>query len=276
MQRVLVTGSAGRIGRKVRAGLAAPDRPLRLLDIADQHPPRPGEPVELVRADLADLEAVRRACAGADAIVHLGGIATEAGWDDLMRNNVEGTRNVLEAARATGVTRVVLASSIHAAGFYHRPGTDPRTPGLAVAPGPDGVPAAEPARPDTYYGWTKAALEALGSLYADRFGMTVFALRLGAFTDRPDHVLELDMWLAPDDGVRLFAACLDADVTGFHVLWGVSANPGRWLSIAEANAVGYVPRDESSRFAEAAAPDRSCTGVWLGGGYTTEPLGERT
>jgi nucleoside-diphosphate-sugar epimerase len=54
MQRVLVTGSAGRIGRKVRAGLAAPDRPLRLLDIADQHPPRPGEPVELVRADLAD------------------------------------------------------------------------------------------------------------------------------------------------------------------------------------------------------------------------------
>jgi uronate dehydrogenase len=208
-----------------------------------------------------------------------------------MRNNVEGTRNVLEAARATGVTRVVLASSIHAAGFYHRPGTDPRTRGLAVAPGPDGVPAAEP-RPDTYYGWTKAALEALGSLYADRFGMTVFALRLGAFTDRPEHVLELDIWLAPDDGVRLFAACLDADVTGFHVLWGVSANAGRWLSIAEGNAIGYLPRDERGRFAEAAEflrgraaeflrgraaePDDSGTGVWLGGTYCAKPLGEPT
>jgi nucleoside-diphosphate-sugar epimerase len=276
MQRVLVTGSAGRIGRRVRAGLAAPDRPLRLLDIADQDPPRPGEPVELVRADLADPEAVRRACAGVDAILHLGAIPAEAGWDDLMRNNVEGTRNVLEAAREAGIARIVLASSVHAAGFYHRPGTDPRAPGLAVPAGPDGVPAARPARPDTYYGWTKAALEALGSLFADRFGMTVFALRLGAFTDRPEHVLELDIWLAPDDGIRLFAACLDAEVTGFHVLWGVSANPGRWLSIAEANAVGYVPCDGSGRFAEAAMPDESGTGVWLGGSYTTQPLGDRT
>jgi uronate dehydrogenase len=78
VQHVLITGGAGRIGRTLRAGLAAPDRPLRLLDLGEQEPPGPGEPVEVVRADLGDRDAVRRACAGVDAVVHLGGIPTEA------------------------------------------------------------------------------------------------------------------------------------------------------------------------------------------------------
>jgi uronate dehydrogenase len=265
VQHVLITGGGGRIGRTLRAGLASADRPLRLLDLADQEPARPDEPVEVVRADLDDPAAVARACAGVDAVVHLGGIPTEAPWADLLRVNVDGTRILLEAARDAGVRRVVLASSVHAAGYYRRP----------AGPVGDGVAAGVP-RPDGYYGWSKAALEALGSLFADRFGMTVFALRIGAFTPQPTDERQIDMWLAPEDCVRLVTACLDADVTGFRVLWGVSANADRWLSLAEGREIGYEPREDSARFAGSVRPDETGTADLLGGTFTIRPLGGAT
>jgi nucleoside-diphosphate-sugar epimerase len=248
--RVLVTGGAGRIATALRAGL---DRPLRLLDIVPAAPD-PSARDEVVVGDLCSPALMASACEGVDAVVHLGGIPTEAPFADLLRVNVDGTRVVLEAAAAAGVPRVVLASSIHAAGFYPRPG----------APGEE-LPATAPPRPDSYYGWTKAAMESLGRLYADRFGMAVLALRIGAFIDRPDPA-HLDSWLSPADGVRLVAACLDTPMSGFRVIWGVSANPGRWLSLTEGQEIGYLPRDASPA---AASPDATPLGTI----YSVHPLG---
>lgn len=85
---------------------------------------------------------------GADAVIHLAGIASEAPWVDLLRVNIDGTRIVLEAAREAGVRSVLLASSIHAAGFLLS---------AEVADSSALVP-----RPDSYYGVTKAAMESLG------------------------------------------------------------------------------------------------------------------
>lgn len=256
---MLVTGGAGRIAGALRAGLG---RPLRLLDVVAPT----GVPArdEVVVGDLCSPSVMAAACAGVDAVVHLGGIATEAPFADLLRVNVDGTRVVLEAARAAGVRRVVLASSIHAAGFYTRPsgGAGDRGAGGAAAE----LSASVPARPDSYYGWSKAALEALGRLYADRFDMAVFALRIGAWNDRPDAA-HLDSWISPADGVRLIAACLDAPVSGFRVIWGVSANPGRWLSLAEGRSVGYEPRDGSG----AVTPPGVSP---LGTIYSVHPLGQ--
>ena len=109
-------------------------------------------------------------------------------------------------------------------------------------------------------------MESLGRLYADRFGMAVVALRIGAFIDRPDPT-HLDSWISPADGVRLVAACLDAPISGFRVIWGVSANPGRWLSLAEGREVGYLPRDGSSA---AASPDVTPLGTI----YSVHPSGQ--
>ena len=57
------------------------------------------------------------------------------------------------------------------------------------------LPATAPPRPDSYYGWTKAAMESLGRLYADRFGMAVFALRIGGLhrPARPDPPRLVDL-----------------------------------------------------------------------------------
>ncbi|GIG92765.1 NAD-dependent epimerase/dehydratase family protein [Plantactinospora endophytica] len=275
--RLLVTGAAGRVGRLLRPRLAGPGRVLRLFDVAEQAPANPGEPVEVVRADLFDPAALSAACAGADAVLHLAAIPGEDTWAELLRVNVEGTQRLLEAARTAGVPRVLLASSIHAAGWYQRAGTSPDPAGVPAPVGPDGVPSSVPPRPDTYYGWSKAAVESLGSLYADRFGMTVFALRLGACFPEPPGVSGLENWISPDDCARLVDACLRAETTGFRVLWGISRNSRRWWSLAEGREIGYEPEDDAESYADRVRPLDGEVGTagLLGAQFCGYPLGER-
>ncbi|MEN3612847.1 NAD-dependent epimerase/dehydratase family protein [Plantactinospora sp. ZYX-F-223] len=275
--RLLVTGSAGRVGRLLRPRLAGPERILRLLDVADQPPAAPGEPVEIVRADIFDPAALAAACSGVDAVLHLAAIPGEDTFAELLRVNVAGTRSVLEAARTAQIPRVVLASSIHAAGWYRRAGSSPEPAGVPAPTGPDGVPAAVPPRPDTYYGWSKAAVESLGSLYADRFGITVFALRLGACFPEPPGVSGLENWISPDDCARLVDACLRADATGFRLLWGISRNSRRWWSLAEGQEIGYEPEDDAEHYADRARPldGEAATAGLIGAQFCGYPLGER-
>src|SRR6478609_194357 len=71
MQRVLITGAAGSIGRRLRADMQGLYPILRL---SDRDPPAPaGAGEEVMLADLSDLAACETICAGVDGIVHLGG-----------------------------------------------------------------------------------------------------------------------------------------------------------------------------------------------------------
>ena len=68
-----------------------------------------------------DYDAVLAAMDGIDTVVHLAGAASpEASWGQVLDANIVGTRNVLEAARAAEVARVVFASSNHAMGMFDR------------------------------------------------------------------------------------------------------------------------------------------------------------
>jgi NADP-dependent aldehyde dehydrogenase len=264
-ETVLVTGAAGTIGRLMRPRLARPGRTLRLLDLLEQAPAGPDERVELRTASVTDLAAMTAACRDAAAVIHLGGISREAPWEQILAVNVDGTRTVLEAARLAGVPRVILASSNHAVGM--RP---------VAESGSGGVPADAPPRPDTYYGVSKVAVEALGSLYHDRFGLDVVCIRIGSCFPEPPGVRGLATWLSPDDGARLFEACLSAPSPGFSVVWGASANTRGHYSLAEARALGYSPRDDAERFAGRILADSSPApgDELLGGGFTTTPVGE--
>ena len=89
----------------------------------------------------------------------------------------------------------------------------------------------------------------------------------------------LRTWLSPDDGARLFEACLSAPSPGFRVVWGASRNSRHWVSLQEAEALGYRPQDDSEAFAaEVLAngePDPDSTlmrcvgGTWCGPGWNT-------
>src|SRR5215472_14950677 len=97
MNRILITGAAGRIGRTLREGLAGRYRLLRLLDIAPLGAAAGGE--EVVRADIGDLAAMEAALDGIDCVVHLAGVPEEDVWEKILPANIVGTYNVFEAAR---------------------------------------------------------------------------------------------------------------------------------------------------------------------------------
>ena len=256
---VLITGAAGRIGRELRPRLARPGRTLRLLDEVDCGPAGAAE--EVLVGSVTDPALVARACAGAHAVVHLAGIPGEAPWADLLHVNVHGTQAVLDAAVTAGAPRVVLASSNHAVGMTPLPER-----GL--------IPATVPPRPDTFYGASKAALEALGALYADRQGLDVSSLRIGTCSPAPESVRELSSWLSFDDCARLVEACLAAPGPPAHrLLWGVSANTRGFASLAEGEAIGYHPQDDAEAYADRVGGEPE---PLVGGEFTRAPLGEPT
>ena len=269
-KRILITGAAGNMGRMLRPMLRRDDRILRLADIVEIDDTVPGE--EFVNVDVVEPEAIAKACQDVHAIVHLGGISLEAPFEDVLSVNVVGTHNLLRGAVDAGVPRVVLASSNHAVGFYRR---------SDVPPGSDGLPDDLLARPDTFYGWSKAAIESLGGLYHDRFGLDVTVIRIGSCFIEPPDSRALATWLAPSDAARLLEACLShPHEDGFRVIWGVSDNTRRWWSLAGSRALGYESAEDSERFAadriaRYGEPDpREPIHDLVGGATCLAPLGE--
>lgn len=233
-QTILITGAAGFVASLMRPRLARPGRVLRLLDIA---PIAEGEDgAERLQASVTDLAAMEVACRGVDAVIHYGGLSVEHPWEQVLEANIHGSYVTLEAARRQGVGHVVLASSNHAIGFLP---TDR-----------DLIPADAAPRPDTHYGVSKVAMEAIGSMYADRYGLSVTAIRIGSCLDAPSDARMLRTWLSPDDGACLLEACLRAP-TGFRVVWGASRNTRAWVSLEQGEAIGYQPQDDSETFASA-------------------------
>jgi uronate dehydrogenase len=262
--RILLTGAAGNIGTLLRPRLARSGRLLRLLDVTPLTDLTDGE--EARAGSVTDRALLAEAMSGVDAAVHLAARSGEAPWPEILAENVDGTQAVLEAAQRSGVRRVVLASSNHAVGYRTRD----------EAP----MPADAPVRPDSFYGWSKAAGEALGRLYADRCGMDVVCLRIGTCRERPSEERALATWLSPDDAARLVEAALAPEVSGFHLVWGVSANTRRWWALDAGAAIGFHPRDDAEVFAAellgAGQPDlRDPVQHRVGGPFCDWPLGER-
>jgi UDP-glucose 4-epimerase len=113
--RVLVTGGAGFIGSHVVDALNAAGHEPVVFDTRRPHPDARRD-TEAVRGDVLDRRALARAATGCDALVHL---AAAADVDAVQSDpraaeevNARGTLNVLEAARAAGVPRVIYASTI--------------------------------------------------------------------------------------------------------------------------------------------------------------------
>lgn len=109
--RVLVTGGGGFVGKAIVNRLVA--RGWKAASFSRGfYPDLESRNVEQIQGDLADREAVRKACQGRDAVVH---VAARAGiWGrhrDFHQTNVEGTKNVIEACRSERIDRLVYTSS---------------------------------------------------------------------------------------------------------------------------------------------------------------------
>ncbi len=108
-------------------------------------------------------------------------------------------------------------------------------------------------RPGNPYGATKLMGERLGRSFAEVFGLTVVALRIGWILpganrtedvprDHPDRIL----WLSNRDAVQLFTRAIEAELEEgtFVVVNGMSRNPGsRWTLNEAADQLGFTPED---------------------------------
>lgn len=158
--RVLVTGGSGYFGEVVVHQLLARGAAVRILDIAANED-RPAQ-VEFLRGDIRDRDLVRRACEGVEVVHHNVAQVPVAKDRALFWSvNVDGTRNLLEAAARAGVQKVVLVSS--SAVF----GVPPRNPvDDSVTPAPREA-----------YGRAKLEGERLGRRAVEELGLDVTIVR---------------------------------------------------------------------------------------------------
>jgi dihydroflavonol-4-reductase len=141
MRRSLVTGGTGFVGANlVRELLADGDRVRVLARAGGDRRALEGCDVEIVEGDLLDADSVRRAVAGMERVYHVA--ADYRLWcpdpSALFRANVDGTRHVLDAARAAGAARIVYTSTVGALGIPKdgRPGDETTPVSLADMVGP--------------------------------------------------------------------------------------------------------------------------------------------
>ena len=200
-KKVLVTGSAGRVGQAAVQGLLARGHSVRGFDRA----PSPGLP-EATVADLSDLEALKAALNGVEALVHLA--ATPDDVEDPVNNlfppNITGLYHTLELAREAGVQRLVLPSSGQVNWFRNFGGPWP-------------LDETVPVSPKGWYAATKMFLESIGHSYAATHGMSVIIARLGWCPRDEEQVREIadetiyqDVYLSPADAGRFFVGCVEA------------------------------------------------------------------
>jgi len=231
MKTILMTGAAGGVGTYLRRELRGRYR-LRLSDIVAPQDCAGDE--SFVAAGIEDLAVVRSAVAGVYGIIHLGGFSVEGDWETILNANIIGTRNLYEAARLEGVRRIVFASSNHAVGFYRRD----ETINHACYP-----------RPDSRCGVSKVFGEAMGILYADKYGAEVMCIRIGNVADEPLDIRRLAIWISPRDLAQLVAIGLDHPDIRFEVVYGMSDNARAWWDNANARRLGYAPEDRSEDYA---------------------------
>ncbi len=259
-KKVLITGISGLVGSAIYLHLAQwPERYQlyglgrrrdlservfdgRVIDLPDAH---------YHVCDIADMESVRRAVDGMDAVVHMAADPSGQSWESLRDNNLIGAYNVFEASREAGVQRVVAASTIQVS-----TGDCEAEPYRAVVEGryddvPEDFPpvsVATPGQPRNLYAASKVWAESLARVYGHSHGMSSLCIRIGWVTgeDAPRNGRG-DVWCSQRDIAELTRCCIDADPElRFGIYYGMSDNQWRWVDIEGAErAVGYLSQDRA-------------------------------
>jgi uronate dehydrogenase len=224
----VITGAAGRIGGQLVEELSK-RHDLCLLDCR----PMPGR--KSVPADLAQEERTRgwkrwfskkssrwrKSFWSADVVVHLAANRQSlAPWEKVLPDNIQGTWNVIDTATKYRVPRVVFASSNWAVKSLERR----LAPACYLPDGPK-IGSDAPPCPVNAYGLSKAFGELTGRMFVDEGRLDAFvAVRIGNYNAKPaDDEIVRARWIGVEDIRSLFRRCVEADLKGFHVVYGVSA-----------------------------------------------------
>jgi nucleoside-diphosphate-sugar epimerase len=229
--RVIITGAAGQIGTQIIDELSEThelcliDRsPVSghksmIVDLSNGHSRTHWKLWSAATQRLRWMEAFK----GADVVLHLAAdLRDTVPEQQLLFDNIQVNLNVIEAAVRHRVPRIVFASSNWAVKALER----------EVAPScymPDGpkINSDAPPRPITSYGISKALGEISGRMAVDQGRLGSFvAVRIGSYeTAPPEDEERRHRWIGVQDIRGLLRRCVEAEFKGFHVVYGVSAQP---------------------------------------------------
>lgn len=231
---VLVTGSAGTIGRAVCSELIACGHHVRRLDRL----PTPHVDGSVV-CDLLEPAQIRSALEGIDTVVHLAATPGEADFmTKLLPNNIIAVYQLLDAARDAGIRNVILTSStqVNMADMQHLPYTTDML-----------------LRPRNWYSVTKAFGEAAGRMCSDVHGMNVLIVRPGGcpwdkaqLSVFENSAFNKNIYLSARDAGRFYACAVAAiERIRFAILYATSKPYKETVSDinAAAELIGYLPED---------------------------------
>ncbi len=251
-KHVLVTGLSGLVGTALRSDFE--DR--YELSSLSRYGTGGMDDSHNFKGNIAELDTIIPAFEGQHTVVHLAADrSANANWESALRNNFVGVYNVYEAAKRTGVKRVVFGSSQHAIGGFYQ--DEPYKTILAgkfdqVKRPFKLIDETVPIRPDGYYGASKAYAEGLGSYYSEFHGISSINIRIG-WTISNDNPTSngggLAMWLSHRDTAQIHVKAVDApDFLMYTVVFAMSNNYWNIFSLEKARKVlGYEPQDDAGK-----------------------------
>ena len=242
MQKILITGAAGKIGHHITNTLMKQTSyQLRLADInllplekfkeSSQH--------EVIYLDVSSLEECQEACKNIDIVIHLAGDPSPNAdfYSSLLENTIKGSYNIFKAASDNGVSRVVAASSAQTVEGY---------------PLDFQITDSSPVRPKNMYGVSKCFVEALASYFAYEKQLQSITIRIGAYDDyksegQPLSARDMSAYISPEDFSDLLLKTITAkNLPPFSILHGISDNRFKRLNIEETKRlVEYTPYSDA-------------------------------
>ena len=245
MKNILITGGAGLVGSVLTKGLKDKFN-ISILDI------KKVDGVDSHTGDISNIDSIVPAFKGIDTVVHLAGDRRVYGdWDSILNNNIIGLYNIYEAARLSGVKRVVFASSQHATGgFYDVEPYSFINDGKYEKLPPDYKPLDETCRirPDSFYGASKSFGESMSSYYSDFHDISTINIRIGWVISDDDPTFSpasLNLWLSHRDIVQIIDLSINAPKEiKYDTFYATSDNYWKIWSIEKAKKIlGYKPFD---------------------------------
>jgi uronate dehydrogenase len=229
-QRVLLTGAAGKVAKRLRQPLA---QLCRELVVTDLHPITDLASNErFVQCDMTNAQAVNAMMEGVQSVVHFAAYPRESDWATLIPANIVTITNLWEAAIANGVKRVVYASTNHVVGMY---------------PTSQKIDIYAPVRCDSRYGVTKAFGETLARFYYEKYGILSLGLRIGRVEDVPSDQRMMSTWLHPEDLFQQVMLGLTGDIQA-DTLFGTSNNSKSWCINPTKPGLAYQPKHSADAY----------------------------
>jgi len=225
--RIVITGSQGSLGKILQDGLCDTFNLLCIDKVSDSK--------KTLLLDIAsDYEKFRDILKNDDIIIHLAWNTLEDyPNENIIQENKLLAENVYRAAAEKNISRVVIASSVHANDYSKVPtGTF--------------ISSESECWPDTPYGATKIYIEHLGRYYSMKRGLEVICVRFGGVNKRNEIRINEDslydkVLLYKEDFLRLIKMCIEAEKVpeNFAVFYAVSNMQGRVHDLN--NFLGWQP-----------------------------------